>query len=71
MGIADGVSHSETVLIIRILGASRVPEFAVLANRTAVRQGFIEPQQVQRALAYKVRWSLQCNAVLKIGIDTP
>nr|XP_031864219.1 uncharacterized protein CI109_000131 [Kwoniella shandongensis]KAA5531291.1 hypothetical protein CI109_000131 [Kwoniella shandongensis] len=36
-----------------IQAASRVPEFAVLANRTAVRKGFIEPLQVQRALGHK------------------
>ncbi|KAK1925541.1 hypothetical protein DB88DRAFT_484264 [Papiliotrema laurentii] len=36
-----------------ILGASRVPEFAVLGNRTIVRHGYLEPQQIQRALAHK------------------
>ncbi|KAK8858599.1 hypothetical protein IAR55_002828 [Kwoniella newhampshirensis] len=36
-----------------ILAASRVPEFAVLANRSAVRQGAINPVQVQRALGHK------------------
>ncbi|WRT67803.1 uncharacterized protein IL334_004777 [Kwoniella shivajii] len=36
-----------------ILQASRVPDFAVMANRTAVRQRIIDPKQVQRALAHK------------------
>ncbi|ORY24308.1 hypothetical protein BCR39DRAFT_547390 [Naematelia encephala] len=36
-----------------IQSASRVPEFAVLANRSAVRQGIIEPAQIQRALGHK------------------
>jgi len=44
----------ETRLTFRILGASRVPEFAVMGNRTIVRRGFLEPQQVQRALAHEV-----------------
>jgi hypothetical protein len=38
----------------RILSASQVPEFAVLANRTAVRQRLIDPVQVQRALNFRV-----------------
>ncbi|WVR06354.1 hypothetical protein IAU60_003385 [Kwoniella sp. DSM 27419] len=36
-----------------ILQASRVPDFAVLANRTAVRQNTIDPALVQRALTHK------------------
>ena len=42
----------------RILQASRVPEHAVMANRTMVRQGLIEPVQVQRALTHRVSSSL-------------
>ena len=38
----------------RILKASRVPEFGLLALRTVMRQGLIEPLQVQRALQYGV-----------------
>ena len=41
-------------LIVRILDASRVPEYAVMGNRTIVRHGFLEPQQVQRALGHRV-----------------
>ncbi|OCF43564.1 hypothetical protein I317_02582 [Kwoniella heveanensis CBS 569] len=36
-----------------ILQASRVPDFAVMANRTAVRNRMIDPKQVHRALAHK------------------
>ncbi|WVF69152.1 hypothetical protein IAT40_003927 [Kwoniella sp. CBS 6097] len=36
-----------------ILQASRVPDFAVMANRTAVRSRTIDPKQVHRALAHK------------------
>ncbi|WVQ96654.1 hypothetical protein IAU59_003760 [Kwoniella sp. CBS 9459] len=36
-----------------ILQASRVPDFAVMANRTAVRNRTIDPKQVHRALAHK------------------
>lgn len=39
----------------RILSASRVPEFGLLSNRTIMRQGIIEPVQVQRAIDFKVR----------------
>jgi hypothetical protein len=38
----------------RILQASRVPEHAVMANRTLRNQGFIEPVQVERALNHRV-----------------
>lgn len=38
----------------RILQASRVPEHAVMANRTMIKQGLIEPVQVQRALNHRV-----------------
>lgn len=38
----------------RIQSAFRGPEFAVLGNRTAVRQGFIEPLQLEQALQHKV-----------------
>lgn len=40
-----------------ILQASKVPEFAVMANRTMVRDGVIEPVQVQRALNHRVSLS--------------
>ncbi|KAL0255686.1 hypothetical protein I308_100493 [Cryptococcus tetragattii IND107] len=36
-----------------ILAASRVPSFAILANRTQVRQGYIQDALVQEALNYK------------------
>lgn len=38
----------------RILDASRVPEFAVISNRTIMRHGYMDAQQVQRALQHKV-----------------
>lgn len=38
----------------RILQASKVPEHAVMANRTMIRQGIVEPIQVQRALNHRV-----------------
>lgn len=36
-----------------ILSASRVPDFAVQSNRTAVRQRWIEPANVQKAIDYR------------------
>jgi hypothetical protein len=48
------VRKAHILVKFRILQASRVPEFAVLGNRTAIRQGLIEPLQVERALQHKV-----------------
>jgi hypothetical protein len=42
----------------RILSASRVPDFAVVANRSIIRQKTLDPYQVQRALSRQVRSTL-------------
>jgi hypothetical protein len=39
----------------RILSAFRGPEFAVLANRTLQRQGYLDPARLEQALQHKVR----------------
>ena len=54
LGQSSQSGHGEGSLHSRILQASRVPEHAVMANRTMVRQGLIEPVQVQRALNHRV-----------------
>ncbi|CAD6569098.1 MAG: hypothetical protein TREMPRED_005046 [Tremellales sp. Tagirdzhanova-0007] len=46
-----------------ILKASRVPEFGLLAHRTVMRKGLIEPLQVQRALQYKALTSSNRTAL--------
>ena len=47
-------SSTAAIAYVRILNASRVPDFAVKGNRSIVRQGVLEPGLVQRALDFKV-----------------
>ena len=52
---------------LRILGASRVPEYAVLGNRSIVRHHSIEPQQLERALASRVCHLEGCLLIVRIS----
>lgn len=60
---------TRALLILRILQASKVPDFAVLANRTIVRGGYIEPEQIQRAISYPVCYPIPRSLIFETPAD--
>ena len=67
MHIVDGSSLMIDLEVCRIQVASKVPEEAVRINNCLVRDGYFDPQDMERVMKYKVRHAALLHHLLCVA----